>query len=170
MNNFSRLKSFFRISLALAVASLLWSCGQLASFSVPQKIENFSGSLVDGTSVHYAELKGDATLIVLTASWCPACRVELPILQNISADFYNRGLRIIVISEDDTPEIAANFKKQAEIPWPTIHWNYELMNLLGNPSVIPVSYLVDKQDSIRNVTEGVIDEQKIRSLLNGLLK
>ena len=70
-----------------------------------------------------------------------------------------------MISEDDTPFAAAKFKKVSQIPWVTIHWNYEIMNALGNPGVIPVSYLINAQDSIVKISAGVFNEREMRSLI-----
>lgn len=148
---------------------LLWGCGEIALRTIPTKMENFKGALIEGEVTQYNSLKGKATLVVLTASWCPACKAEIPQLQNISADYYNRGLRIVMISEDDTPQIALKYKTQAGLTWPTLHWNYELMNALGNPGVIPVSYLINQQDSIVKVNVGAINEKEIRQILDGLL-
>lgn len=70
-----------------------------------------------------------------------------------------------MISEDNTPFTAAKYKKDAQIPWSTFHWNYEIMNVLGNPGVIPVSYLINAKDSIIKVNVGVFDEQEMRVLI-----
>ncbi|MCQ2104313.1 MAG: TlpA family protein disulfide reductase [Fibrobacter sp.] len=151
--------------LSILAPLLLCACGQESFQTIPAKISNFKGKIVDGGTSTYEQHKGLATLIVLTASWCPTCRAEIPQLHNLSSDFYNRGFRIIMISEDNTPFTAAKYKKDAQIPWSTFHWNYEIMNVLGNPGVIPVSYLINAKDSIIKVNVGVFDEQEMRVLI-----
>lgn len=50
-----------------------------------------------------------------------------------------------------------------------LHWNYDALKALGNPGVIPVSFVVDKDDKIQHVDVGVLNELKVRHELKRLL-
>lgn len=162
----ARIKNF---AISLSAALLFSACGQTGFQTVPTKIENFEGNTVEGGVSSYMKEKGKATLIVISASWCGACNSELPALKKIDADYSPLGLKIIVINEDDDIETAARYKAAKKIQWPMLHWNYEMMNKLGNPGVIPVHYLADSQDSIQRIDVGVFDNSKLRHELNRLL-
>ena len=56
------------------------------------------------------------------------------------------------------------------MPWTMVHWNYDLMNMLGNPRVIPVSYLLDEDGKIDFVNTGIIDENRMRRAIKALVK
>ena len=56
------------------------------------------------------------------------------------------------------------------MPWTVVHWNYDLMNALGNPRVIPVSYLVNGKDEIVLIEAGIIDEQKLYNAIEKILE
>ena len=99
---------------------------------IPKTVVNFEALKADGSRTDYASEKGTATLIVLSASWCPGCLMEIPMLQ-------------------------------------MVHWNYDAMNALGNPGVIPVSYLVDNADNIDKVFVGDADESELRRRIEKLL-
>ena len=45
-----------------------------------------------------------------------------------------------------------------------------MMNALGNPGVIPVTYLVNKQDSIVRINVGEFDENEMKRTIERLLK
>lgn len=137
---------------------------------IPKTVGNFVALATDGSKTEYYFERGDVTLIVLSASWCPACIAELPTLKKLHQEFSPRGFKILMVSEDDNLKGAARFKKKFDMPWNVIHWNYELINALGNPNAIPVSYLVDGNDEITAITAGIIDEQEMRSKIEGLLK
>jgi len=163
--------SIIRIA-AFSFGLLLVACGHDSFQSMPSHINDFRGILVSqkDSVTNYKSQKGDATLIVLTASWCPACQAEVPALKSLSADYTDKGLKILLISEDDSPAIAARYKKKAQLPGTMLHWNYDLMIALGNPGVIPVSYLVNSQDSIVKIDVGPFNEGEIRTQLNRILK
>lgn len=153
-----------------AMAFTWVGCGQTGFQTVPKKIEDFEGNTVEGDVSSYTKEKGTATLIVISASWCGACNSELPALKKLSADYAANGLKVLVINEDDDIETAAKFKQAKSIEWTMLHWNYDMMNKLGNPGVIPVHYLVDSSDSIQRVDVGVFDNSKMRHELDRLLK
>ncbi|MCF0223175.1 MAG: TlpA family protein disulfide reductase [Fibrobacter sp.] len=133
------------------------------------KIEDFTAINIDGGKTTYQKEKGAATLIVLSASWCPACVSEIPALKRLHTEFRERNVKILMISEDDNVKTASRFKKKNELPWTVVHWNYDLMNLLGNPGVIPVSYLVNGKDSIVQIHTGIFDESELRKMLRELV-
>ena len=157
-------------TLLVALAFLFSACKQEYFQAAPTKIQDFKGKLLDGSISTYQAEKGNVTLIALTASWCPGCRAELPHLKKLDAEFNERGFRILMINEDDSPKIGAKYNKAAGIKWTTFHWNYDLMNALGNPGVIPVTYLVNAQDSIIKINVGEFDENEMKLTIERLLK
>ncbi len=138
--------------------------------TISGKIDNFTALNIDGGKTSYQKEKGKATLIVLSASWCPACMSEIPMLKNLYREFEGTDFRILMVNEDENLKVAARFKKKYELPWTMIHWNYDLMNILGNPGVLPVSYLVDEQDSIVQIHTGIFDEKELTKSIRKILK
>ena len=136
---------------------------------IPKTVVNFEALKADGSRTNYASEKGSATLIVLSASWCPGCLMEIPMLQKFHREYGPRGLRILMIDEDDNLKAMARFQKAKDMPWTVVHWNYDAMNALGNPGVIPVSYLVDGEDNIDKVFVGDADESELRRRIEKLL-
>ena len=138
--------------------------------ALPERIENFEALDVDGGKTDFKSHKGKATLIVLSAAWCPACIAELPTLEKLQREFSADGFKVLMVSEDDNVKIASRFKKKYAMPWTMVHCNYDLMNMLGNPRVIPVSYLLDEDGKIDFVNTGIIDENKMRRAIKALVR
>ncbi|MBP5767794.1 MAG: TlpA family protein disulfide reductase [Fibrobacter sp.] len=135
----------------------------------PKTVVNFQADNVMGGKTDYASEKGTATLIVLTASWCPSCRAELPSLMQFYKEFGPKGLKILMIDEDESKKVARKFKKSMGIPWTMMHWNYDALMALGNPGVIPVSFVVDKDDKVQHIDLGALNELRVRQELKRLL-
>jgi thiol-disulfide isomerase/thioredoxin len=137
---------------------------------MPTAVVNFAALKADGSKTEYESEKGKATLIVLSASWCPGCLMEIPLLKDLHQKYSDKGLKILMINEDDNLKVMARFIKAKEMPWTVVHWNYNAMNALGNPGVLPVSYLVSSNDKIEKVYVGDVSEgdleKRIRQLLD----
>ena len=74
------------------------------------------------------------------------------------------------ISEvEDSKKGAGEYKRRRGIPWTMRDWNYDASKSLGNPGVIPVSFVVDKDDKIQHVDVGSLNELRVRQELKRLL-
>jgi thiol-disulfide isomerase/thioredoxin len=136
---------------------------------MPTEVVNFAALKADGSKTDYESEKGKATLIVLSASWCPGCLMEIPLLKDLYQKYSDKGLKILMVNEDDNLKVMARFIKTKEMPWTVVHWNYDAMNALGNPGVIPVSYLVDAGNKIKKVFVGDVSENDLDKRIQQLL-
>ena len=167
---FSTLK-WALIPLVLLVGILLFRTivQEQAFREMPTEVVNFAALKADGSKTDYESEKGKATLIVLSASWCPGCLMEIPLLKDLYQKYNDKGLKILMVNEDDNLKVMARFIKAKEMPWTVVHWNYDAMNALGNPGVIPVSYLVDAGNKIKKVFVGDVSENDLDKRIQQLL-
>ena len=82
----------------------------------------FNLETFDGELLTQEELKGKVTLVTFWASWCPACRAELPLLDSLSRAVDHPDLVVIGINEDRN-EAPARFLAE--------HMGLEMTQLLG---------------------------------------
>jgi thiol-disulfide isomerase/thioredoxin len=61
---------------------------------------SFSLETFDGALVTQEELAGKVTLVTFWASWCPACRAELPLLDSLNNAVDHPDFVVIGINED----------------------------------------------------------------------
>lgn len=55
---------------------------------------------LDGPARRLTDFAGTPILLNFWATWCPACRQELPILNHLQAEYGPKRLRVIAVSED----------------------------------------------------------------------
>lgn len=55
---------------------------------------------LNGRVTQLSSLRGRPILLNFWATWCPACRIELPILERLAEKHRRRGLEILAVSED----------------------------------------------------------------------
>ena len=74
---------------------------------------------INGELFTFSELKGKLILIDVWASWCKPCRVANPKMVKLYNKFHNKGLEIISISLDGTPNQTSP-KKTGKKPYQMI--------------------------------------------------
>ncbi len=79
---------------------------------------------LDGKTTELVSLRGKPILLNFWATWCAACRTELPILDRVYQDSRRAGLHVVAVSEDrGNREIVGRFLQTFEIRSLPIYWD-----------------------------------------------
>ena len=149
------------ILVLMLVAGYVSSCSFMPlSISDSNKASDFNLTLYrldDRQSVSQIDLndyKGSTVVVNFWAIWCMPCRREMPVLQDISDEFKDRGLVVIGINsgleKDADNEEIVEFLNYLNIDYPvgygspgsTIEQDYSIVGL-------PSTFLIDSEGNIR---------------------
>jgi cytochrome c biogenesis protein CcmG/thiol:disulfide interchange protein DsbE len=113
----------------------------------PQVLPDLSFECPGGGALDLGRAPGVPTLVNLWGSWCPPCREEMPLLQELTQSAGNR-LRVVgVISKDGRPQ-AASFATDAGVTFPSaFDGDGKLMADLGI-NVLPYTYFLDAEGAL----------------------
>ncbi|MCH7370703.1 TlpA disulfide reductase family protein [Aeromonas sp. MR16] len=135
----------------LIVASLLGACTPAPSFT--------DGA---GKQIGLEQLGGKPLLVNYFAPWCAPCLREMPLL----AALHREGqIGVLAISFD--PASPADLKvlaRQYHIAVPLMIPDDEANLPFPRPTVLPTSYLLDREGKLQETLVGELDEQKIAAL------
>ncbi len=134
---------------------------------------DFSLELLDGGTVSLADLRGQAVVVNLWASWCPPCRAEMPALQRAWEDYQDRGLVILAVNTtfQDSLSAAATFIAEHGLTFPIP------LDRTGSVSnryllrALPSTFFIDREGIIRQVVVGgPMSEATIRAGIEVILQ
>lgn len=74
---------------------------------------DFELPTLTGETVKLSQFRGRPVLLTFGASWCPDCRVEAPLLEEIHQK--NSDLVIILVDIKESPEVVQEFVKEFKI-------------------------------------------------------
>lgn len=122
-----------------------------------------------GKSFRLNELKGQVVLLNFWATYCIPCREEIPALNSLQNELAAKGLKVVGASLDDSIDGVNTYQKEVA------KFEYEV--LLGGSdakvkfaqSVLPTTYLIDRQGRIRQKIIGARDKATWEAAVKPLL-
>ena len=122
-----------------------------------------------GKPFHLKELQGQVVLLNFWATYCIPCREEIPALNALQHELQSQGLKIVGASLDDTVDGVNAYQQEVA------KFDYDV--LLGGSdakvkfaqSVLPTTYLIDRQGRIRQKIIGAKDKAGWEAVIKPLL-
>lgn len=104
-------KTLMKYALLLVLALSLGLVSACSGNGKQGSQEKFETLDMSGVEKLIAANKGKVTLIMFWASWCPACKTELPVLEQLRAKYPKDKLDILALSVDDTDQALREYLK-----------------------------------------------------------
>ena len=166
MRNF---KSIIPILLLLgactfSTASYAVSSGQISP--------DFTLSSSTKQNTRLAELRGQVIMLNFWATWCNPCRVEIPHLQKLYAQYQDIGFTILGVSIDNNKIKAAKMAKDLGAKFPILFDNKQKVSKLYSIKTMPFTILIDRDGKVRHLFQGYKPgyEEKYRKAIRQLLR
>ena len=93
--------------------------------------------------------KDKVTLFVFSATWCPSCREEIPILNDFYKKFKDKGLNVLSIDIQERKQKVSSFAEKYRIKYPVTLDTYANVARRYNVEGIPLNIIMDKSGVIR---------------------
>jgi cytochrome c biogenesis protein CcmG/thiol:disulfide interchange protein DsbE len=170
-----RLLFFAPLSLFLALA-IYFAAGlnrdpaQLPSMLIDRPVPEFALPPIEGKAegLSSENLRGEATLVNVFASWCPPCAEEQPVLMRIARE---GGAPIMGLNWKDKPGDGARFLARYGDPYARIGDDRD-----GRVAVdfgvtgAPETFVVDAEGRVRHKHVGPITPQVWRNVLRPMIE
>jgi len=125
---------------------------------------------LDGRPVSSAALAGKVVLLNFWATWCVACRQEIPGMIALQSHYKN-DLQIIGVSVDDEPAKAVKqFVAKQAMNYPVVMQNDKLLAAYGSVAVLPTTFVVSPAGRIVQKHSGLVAIEEYDLEIRALLK
>lgn len=130
----------------------------------------FSLTAFDGSPVSLEAWRGQVVVVNFWASWCkPACYDEAPVLERAWRTYRDRGLVVVGVDMQDTPEAARAFIRQFQLTFPNAPDDGGKVAVEYGVYGVPETFFVDRTGTIRAKHVGAVTDEVIRATLEPLL-
>ena len=125
---------------------------------------------LDGKPLKLSSYRGKIVLLDFWATWCDPCREETPHFMELQQRDHDRGLQIIGVSMDDSPDPVKLFYDQFHMTYPVVMGNAKIGELYGGVLGLPIVFLIDRDGRIRSKHVGATDAATFGTEIEDLLK
>jgi cytochrome c biogenesis protein CcmG, thiol:disulfide interchange protein DsbE len=130
---------------------------------------DFTLTDLSGKPLTLSSYRGKVVLLDFWATWCDPCRDEIPGFNVLQDKYANRGLQIIGVSMDDTPDPVRDFQKQFKMNYPVVIGSARIGELYGGILGLPVAFLIGADGRIYAKHLGATDEAVLEKEIVTLL-
>ena len=137
-------------------------------------VDDFEARLLDGSEVSSSRLDGVITVVNVWGSWCGPCRVEAPVLREVSQQYDDRGVEFMGLNVRDNDAAALAFEKKFKIAYDSVttsdspRVSLAFTGLLTTAAV-PMTVVIDRERRVAARVIGAVTAGTLRALLDRVL-
>lgn len=154
--------------LVTAVAAMV-VMGQTAQPLSDGPAPDFSLAMHDGSTFRLSDHRGQWVVVNFWGSWCMACRIEAPELQQVWTKYRDHGVTVVGIGFRDAPDRALGFIEEFDLTFPNGHDDALSVTRQFGITGAPETYLIDPEGVIRAISIGQFTEGWLDSTMAELL-
>lgn len=161
------------LARALLVALvLLVQAGPAGALDVGDAAPSFTApALIGDGRVDLAKHRGKVVYLDFWASWCPPCRVSMPLIDGLRKEFSSEDFQVVAINVDRESEKARDLLRREPVGYPSATDPDGLLPKRFEIETMPTSFVIDRQGVVRYVHEGFRrgDMKRLRSEIQAIV-
>ena len=171
------------VSVALLLLGLAWivfsadpngaSDGTISAPKAGFLAPDFTLQTTDGETISLSNLRGQAVLVNIWASWCMPCRAEMPAMQRLYEEYKDDGLVILGVNStvQDSVAAARSFAAEFGLTFPILLDLEGIATQLYEVRALPSSFFIGRDGMIREVViGGPMSEALLRTRVEKILE
>jgi cytochrome c biogenesis protein CcmG, thiol:disulfide interchange protein DsbE len=159
--------------IALSANTTTTSTGKTSAPQAGFTAPDFKLKTPDGEEYTLSELKGNAVLVNLWATWCPPCRAEMPAIDKMYKEYKDQGFVVLAVNMtyQDDPTSVAPFIQEHALTFPILLEETGSVGAAYQLRSLPSSYFINRAGIIQEVViGGPMSEALLRTRIEQILK
>lgn len=145
--------------------------GELSPYTAQPGMATFDLPDLQGQQHSLDDYRGQVVLVNFWASWCSPCIKEIPVLKRLKQDLNNQPFEVLAVNVGEQKYRVWKFVKLISFELPVLLDTHKDAFTSWGASVLPTSFLLDKQGRIRYRVQGDTewDSEEVVALIEALI-
>jgi len=156
--------------IILTLGLLVTGCAAPSVARVGEPAPDFQLENLDGQSISLSDFRGKPVLINFWAVRCPACRAQMPYLQQVYEEWSGKGLVLLTINNGESLSKIEEFMQSQAFSLPVLLDTRGSIAQKYNITGIPTTFFIDKDGIIQEKIIGAFPSKgAIEKYLNSII-
>jgi cytochrome c biogenesis protein CcmG/thiol:disulfide interchange protein DsbE len=124
---------------------------------------------MNGAAVRLADYKGKVIVLNFWATWCGPCQTEIPELVKTYAEYKDRGVVVLGVSIDDTPETLREYGARKAMNYPSLLMTDAVDEAYGPIVGVPITFFIGRDGLIARKHFGPVTKEQVDHEIKALL-
>ena len=125
-------------------------------------------TLLDGTALDLAAMRGKLVVLEFWASWCPFCAKQNPLIEALYVEHRARGLHVVGVSIDKTRKAADDYVRRHRYSFKAGMVNPAYAAIYHLRKGLPQTYVIGRDGRLAQFDMGEMFEEDIRAIARHL--
>jgi len=121
--------------------------------------------LIDGRVIRAADLRAQAVVVEIWATWCPFCKKQNPHLQKLHETAGGKGLLVLTFATDDDVSLIRDYQRRYGYTFAVARLSPQVERWFGKRRSLPELYVVDKSGRMVLREEGEMFPEDVAGLV-----
>jgi len=130
---------------------------------------DFTLRSLNGSIVRLSDLRHRVVLLNFWATWCKACKSEMPMLAEWYRRFKGRGFVVLGVDQQESRTDVAAFAGKLHIPYPILIDRSGDLSARYDVAGLPTSLVIDQHGRVTAVRPGILDRAFLLANVQPLL-
>ena len=141
----------------------------VASPLVGRPAPGFTLRTLSAEPVSLQQFRGKVVVLNFWASWCFPCWEEAPVLERGWRNYHERGVVVLGVNIQDSPEAAQRFIARVGLTFPNVRDLDGKVPISYGVYGVPETFFIDREGRIRAKHVGAITDEAFRRFVEPLL-
>lgn len=147
----------------LFLALLVSGCGPKAVAPVEQA--DFRLESLDGGEIGPPDFPGQVVVVDFWATWCTPCRAQAAILEDVHAEWADRGVQFLAVDVAEERSLVEKFVAENPFPYPVLLDPEDELSARLGLAALPTLMVISSDGQIIYFKPGVVDGERLGALL-----
>jgi len=147
----------------VASALLLFAFFSFASDREPAP--RFSAKTISGETFNNSTVKGKVVLLQFWATWCPYCRAEQSIVDNLQREFADKGLLVLAVDVAESKKKVKQYLQENPRQVRIVLTEDTNLAAMYQATRYPIYVVIDREGNIADQQNGASGERALRGML-----